>query len=83
MEAASLIREARRRSGMTQAALAEAAGMTQPVISAYEAGRRQPTLPTLLHVLHAGGFDLDNDLVAAPLPVLALARRRREIVAEA
>ncbi len=57
--------------------------MTQPVISAYEAGRRQPTLPTLLHVLHAAGFDLDNDLVPAPRPVRALARRRGELVAEA
>lgn len=63
--------------------LAEAAGVTQPVISAYEAGRRQPTLPSLLHVLHAAGFDLDNELVRAPRPVLALARRREEIVAEA
>ncbi len=57
--------------------------MTQPVISAYEAGRRQPTLPTLLHVLHAAGFNLDNNLVTAPRPVRALARRRNEIVAEA
>lgn len=68
---------------MTQAALAEAAGVTQPVISAYEAGRRQPTLPTLLHVLHAAGFDLRCELTPAPRPVRVVSRHRREILAEA
>lgn len=83
MNAGGLIRESRRRAGMTQVALAEAAGMTQPVVSAYEAGRRQPTLPTLLHLLRAAGFDLDGDLVEAPRPVGVLARNRRQILAEA
>ncbi len=68
---------------MTQASLAGAAGMTQPAVSAYEASRRQPTLPTLLHILHAAGFDLDGELVKAPRPVRLLARHRRQILAEA
>lgn len=83
VNAAGLIREARRRSGMTQAALAAAADMTQPVISAYEGGKRQPTLPMLLHVLHAAGFELDGELVAAPHPVRVLARNRAEVLAVA
>ncbi len=68
---------------MTQEALADAAGMTQPVVSAYEAGRRQPTLPTLLHILHAAGFDLGGALVEVPRPVGVLSRNRRQILAEA
>ncbi len=83
MNAARLIRESRRRAGMTQATLAKAAGVTQPVISAYEAGKRQPTLPTLLCLVHAAGFDLRDDLVPAARPVRALARCRREVAAEA
>jgi len=83
MNAAHLIRDARRRSGMTQAALAEAADMTQPVISAYEGGKRQPTLPMLLHVLRAAGFQLDGELVPAPHPVRVLARHRYEVLAVA
>jgi predicted nucleotidyltransferase len=68
---------------MSQEALASAAGVTQPVISAYEAGRRQPTVPTLLHLLQAAGFDLTCQLVEAPAPVLALARAREYVLAEA
>jgi predicted nucleotidyltransferase/DNA-binding XRE family transcriptional regulator len=83
MNAPDLIKEGRRRAGMTQAALAAAAGLTQPVVSAYEAGRRQPTLPTLLHILHAAGFDLGDDLRPVPRPVGVLARHRRQILAEA
>ena len=33
-------------------------GITQPVVAAYESGRRQPTVPTLMRMLAAAGFDL-------------------------
>ncbi len=62
--AASLVREARRRSGLTQAQLATRAGVTQSVVSAYESGRRQPSLPMLLGLLRATGHALDASLVA-------------------
>lgn len=58
MEPAELIRSVRRRRGLTQAALARAAGTSQPVISAYEAGRRDPTYRTLRRIVAAGGEDL-------------------------
>jgi len=48
----------RRRRGLTQAALARAAGTSQPVISAYEAGRRDPTYGTLRRLVAAAGEDL-------------------------
>ena len=57
--------EARRRSGMTQTQLVQRAGTTQSVISAYEGGRRQPSLPVLLRLIAATGHSLDGSLVAA------------------
>ena len=49
----------RRRRGLTQAALARQAGTSQPVISAYEAGRRDPTYSTLRRLVAAAGEDLE------------------------
>jgi uncharacterized protein len=63
-DAASVLRDARRRAGLTQAELGQRAGVTQSVISAYESGRRQPSLPVLLGLLRATGHVLDAFLVA-------------------
>lgn len=49
---------ARQRSGLTQDELAAQAGITQQVVSAYETGRREPTLPTLKKLLAAAGFEM-------------------------
>lgn len=54
--AGTLVLSARSRARMTQTELAQAAGVTQTVVSAYETGRRQPTLPTLCRLLGAAGF---------------------------
>jgi transcriptional regulator with XRE-family HTH domain len=43
---------------MSQQQLADRAGVDRTMISAYEHDRRQPTLPTLLKLLKAAGFDL-------------------------
>lgn len=59
MNAAALLRSARREAGLTQRRVAAAAGVTQPVVAAYEAGRRQPTLPMLEKLLRACGRELD------------------------
>lgn len=64
--AANLVAEARRRAGLTQAAVARAAGTSQPVVHAYEAGRRQPSVVTLSRILDAAGFDLRMDLQERP-----------------
>jgi transcriptional regulator with XRE-family HTH domain len=55
----------RRRRGLTQAALARAAGTSQPVISAYEAGHRDPSYGTLRRLVAAGGEELS--LSARPI----------------
>ncbi len=56
--AAGLIRSARDISGLTQAQLADRAGVTQQAISAYETGRTEPTLPTLTRLLRAAGLEM-------------------------
>jgi uncharacterized protein len=55
----TLLREARTRAGLTQAELAQRAGTTQSVISAYEADRRQPALATLEGLVKATGLELE------------------------
>src|SRR5689334_15599842 len=61
---AELLKAVRRRGGLTQAELARRAGTSQPVVSAYEHGRRDPTLHTLAKLVEAGGEQLRID--AAP-----------------
>ena len=72
MTPAQLLVTARRRRGLTQAALARRAGTSQPVISAYEHGRRDPTTATLRRLVAAAGerleFRLGADLPAIPPP---------------
>ena len=63
--AAGLLRIARDRAGLTQGQLAADAGVTQQMVSAYETGRRDPTLPTLMRLLRAAGFDLRMHLEPA------------------
>jgi transcriptional regulator with XRE-family HTH domain len=55
----SLIEEARRRSGLTQDDLAQRAGTSRPTLSAYEHGRKSPTLETADRLVGAAGFRFD------------------------
>jgi uncharacterized protein len=66
MTPGSLIQAVRRRHGLTQAELARRAGTSQPVVSAYEHDRRDPTLATLRRLIEAGGDHLLVDAVAPP-----------------
>jgi transcriptional regulator with XRE-family HTH domain len=60
----ALLQLARLKTGMSQRELAERAGVPVTMISAYERDQRQPTLSTLLRLLHAAGFDLRLHLAA-------------------
>jgi len=62
MDAAAILRDARRRAGLTQAELARLAGTSQATISAYEHGRKSPSVETLARLLAATG----TRLTAAP-----------------
>jgi transcriptional regulator with XRE-family HTH domain len=59
----SLLRSARTRLGLSQTGFADVLGIAQPTLSAYESGRRQPTLPTLLRMLDRAGLELRLELV--------------------
>ena len=71
-QAAELLRDARQRAGLTQHALAQRAGVTQSVISAYESGRREPSYATLTRLVKSAGFELTPHLEPL-LPENALA----------
>jgi transcriptional regulator with XRE-family HTH domain len=75
--AGSLLRRARAGAGMSQAELAFRAGVVQSVISAYEAGRRQPSLPTLARLIDAAGCDLVVDIQHQP-PQFGVGRNTAE-----
>jgi len=59
VNAAVLLRDARRRAGLSQVELGRRAGVSQSVVSVYESGARQPSLPTLARLVAATGFELD------------------------
>jgi transcriptional regulator with XRE-family HTH domain len=60
----ALLQLARLKADLSQRELAERAAVPVTTISAYERGQRQPTLETLLKLLHATGFDLRLHLAA-------------------
>lgn len=64
----AVLRAARLRAGLTQAALADRAGVQQSVISAYEADRREPALSTLRRLVEATDHRLDVTAVAVEGP---------------
>jgi transcriptional regulator with XRE-family HTH domain len=74
---AQLIRAVRRRRGLTQAELATRAGTSQPVVSAYEHDRRDPSFSTLQKLIEAAGEQLRIDAIP-PLPDLPKARDAEE-----
>lgn len=81
-KAATVIRDARERSGMSQAELARSAGVAQPVVSAYESARREPGLRMLTKLVEATGQELSVKVVETPhtrrgLPNTPLGRRMR------
>jgi hypothetical protein len=89
--AASVLRDARQRAGLSQSELARRARVTQPVISAYESGRREPSMTMLTKLVEASGHRLLVDVV--PLsglrrglpdtPMGRRLRRRRRAVMDA
>ena len=82
--AAALLRSARKAAHLSQTDLARRAGVAQSVVSAYESGRREPSLPTLARLIDATGHQLEIDVVAPPegvrggLPDTPLGRKLRQ-----
>jgi uncharacterized protein len=91
MMAGSLLRQARQSAGLSQVELAARAAVTQSVISAYESGHRQPSLPTLAALIEAAGYELTVGIHQLPRRLRRLSgpvgrrlrSRRREVIAAA
>lgn len=58
-----LVREARRRAGLTQSELAQRAGTTQSAIARLETGRTSPSFESVLALIRLCGLDLEVMLV--------------------
>lgn len=61
-DAGRLLRQARPAAGLTQDAVAVRAGIGQSIVSAYENGRREPSLPTLARLIEAADHVLVVEL---------------------
>jgi transcriptional regulator with XRE-family HTH domain len=77
--AASILALARLKAGLSQQQLAQKAGVSATMISAYERDLRQPTIPTLERLLAAAGLELRYRLQPRDLhdEVLAKLESRR------
>lgn len=58
-----LIREARRRAGLTQAELAARAGTAQPAIARWESGRTGISIDEVVRLVRLCGLDLEFAIV--------------------
>jgi transcriptional regulator with XRE-family HTH domain len=85
MDAAVAIRSARHRAGLSQAELAARAGTSQATISAYESGRKQPSVATLSRLLAAASARLRVEPATRAVvePTRAQLERAARAVAEA
>ena len=77
-----LIRMARRHAGLTQTELAERAATSQAAISAYESGRRSPSVDTLCRILTAAGFEVRMRLAQPDTHTAALTAAEALLPAE-
>ena len=80
MTAAEVLKDARLKAGLTQSDLSKKAHITQSVISAYESGRRDPSLSALGRLVAAAGFALDIGLtkkIVEPESHRAVLRQKR------
>lgn len=75
MASGHLLREARRRAGLSQAQLGELAGKAGSAISRWERAGSEPSLETLRALVRAAGYDLVIGVVTADDHDLALVRR--------
>jgi transcriptional regulator with XRE-family HTH domain len=81
VDAARLIRTARRRAGLTLRELAARAHTSHSTLAAYEQARKTPNVDTLDRILTACGFRVDVTLAPRPAEVAAdPAARGRELV---
>lgn len=74
--AGDLLREARRKRGLSQRALAEAVGVSHTSVARIESGKTQPTLGTLAALLAGADYKPEVRLVNTARPSELLARHK-------
>lgn len=62
MSIASIVREARRRAGLTQAALAKNAGVPKSTVGRIESGARTPSVELVERLVRAAGLEVTVSL---------------------
>lgn len=81
MRGGEIVREARRRAGLSQQDLAERLGTTQSVITRWETGQRSPTFETVIRAVRACGLELSVTLGAPDLDHDLFIRENRRLTA--
>jgi predicted nucleotidyltransferase/DNA-binding XRE family transcriptional regulator len=87
LDSATIVAFVRKKSGLTQAQLAQRAGTSQPAVARYENGSANPSTATLQRLTRAAGYEVQVKLVPANASDLStprakkLRRRRGEIIA--
>ena len=79
MNGSHLVREARRRMGMSQTDLARRVGTTQSAIARLEGGSGAPSLERITDLIRACGLDLSVRLVEMDDHDWTMARRNLEL----
>jgi transcriptional regulator with XRE-family HTH domain len=62
MSIANIVREARRRAGLTQAALAQKAGVPKSTVGRIESGARTPSVELVERLVRAAGLEVTVSL---------------------
>ena len=62
MRISSVVREARRRAGLSQGQLAERAGVPKSTVGRIESGTRKPSTEMVERLVRAAGFDISVSL---------------------
>jgi transcriptional regulator with XRE-family HTH domain len=62
MSIANIVREARRRAGLTQAALAQKAGVAKSTVGRIESGARTPSVELVERLVRAAGLEVTVSL---------------------
>ncbi len=75
MTGGTLIAEARKRAGLTQAELAERLGTHQSVVARWETHRTNPDFAVVQRAVRAAGFELSMSMVRTDDHDLTLIRR--------
>jgi transcriptional regulator with XRE-family HTH domain len=82
MNGSHLVREARRRAGLSQSEVAARVGTTQSAIARVEAGGTSPSLEYVTRLVRACGFDIQARLVPYDAGDWVLARENLRLTPE-